>query len=84
MSINANPKGMSRSLQFLDQEQQQKRSGELAAPIVAFCIKSKGYEWHLKQAIKNRCQFKETVTQDSRLLQVGRVVYICFNYVDKK
>lgn len=80
MPINANPKGMNRSLQFLDQEKAQERSGALAAPILAFCIRSKGYEWHLKQAKKNRWKYKETIGKESRLLQVGRIAYICFNY----
>lgn len=73
--FKSNPEGMTRSIAFLDQ---QKNEAETNAPTIAICIRTKGYEWHLKEAKRKHLPYKETITEASRLLQVGKIVYLCF------
>ena len=70
-----NPSGMNASLK----EAAKPTAPYLPAPTVALTIRSKGYEWQLRNAKKQRLHFKEEIYPCSRQLQIGCCVYVCFN-----
>jgi hypothetical protein len=68
-----NPKGMTQSINAANQ------TPTLAEPTAIETIRPKGYRWQLENAQKNRIPHKETFTDDSRILQIGNMAYVCFN-----